>query len=641
MSKLTKGKALSALALVYLFSSCGFVFPVTVEKLPPDMPMPAAAPSNSKWLREAIVLQPYGPSEYLALVDPGDRPQRLRKDFGFNAIIVQPPDSHNTVADAKNQLTEEQFRAGVAAYRAANYRLILYTSLMALGLSPEFQSGQVSREHPEWLQRDPKGNPVMAWGVPWLCPNTGAREAALARALRITREYQADGIMLDNNEFFFAAAGWTCHCAGCTKMFRNYARQRFDEEGCRRLFGAPPDDLKIPSEEGPLHALWLNWRNRAWAEINESFRARLRRLNPKILCFANTQYAYDNAMLGTDFQYEHEDVVLSESVSLSSRQMSEKMVLGHAMASGRPLWNYIGTFSKGDDYTGLKPASLIGPLIASTVAHGARPWIVDGFDLGPTDAAARMEMSRLIGWQSRHEEFYTAEPWAGVAAIISLSSRNVLHRPLIPPHISVLQSIGTPVIGLHDDTISTKMLRPFRVITIETAACLNDQSARTLAAWVRKGGVLIAARDAGSFDELGRKRLEASLWAALGLAAAPHEEVPIGRGKVLAPEPANFAKTASRLTPAESFGIDPNSGAEVVSYSNGKYLLLHIIRHLPGNKPLALHFPTIFHPKILRAGMFVPGSDETQNVSLIPGQGGAQLILTNQLPYCLVQIPLR
>src|SRR5262249_33554120 len=155
-----------------------------------------------------------------------------------------------------DKFTEEQFNVGLAAYRAAGYRIMLYTSVMALGLAPEFQSGQIAREHPDWLQRDRKGNPVLVWRVPWLCPSTGARQAALERCLRITREYKPDGLMLDNNQFFIAAAGWTCHCDACTKAFRNYLEKRFGSEKCAQLFGIEPQELQIPSDEGPLYFEW-------------------------------------------------------------------------------------------------------------------------------------------------------------------------------------------------------------------------------------------------------------------------------------------------------------------------------------------------------------------------------------------------
>src|SRR4051794_12521230 len=110
------------------------------ETLPPDLPLPAAAPNGAKWLREATILQPYGHSAFVALANPGERPTDLKEEFGFNVITIQSPDSHNTIAKPADRLSEEQFRTGLATYRAAGYRVILHTSVMALGLSPEFQS---------------------------------------------------------------------------------------------------------------------------------------------------------------------------------------------------------------------------------------------------------------------------------------------------------------------------------------------------------------------------------------------------------------------------------------------------------------------------------------------------------------------
>ena len=271
-----------------------------LEAIPPDLPLPFAAPCQAKWLWGAHVLQPYGPSQYPALFHPDDRPARLKKELGVTPIIILPPYSHNAIAATNEQMTAEQFNQGLADYRAAGYRLILYTSVMGDGLTPEFQSGQIARDHPDWLQRDPKGNPIMVYGVPWLCPSTGAREYTLEHAVRIAREYQPDGLLLDNNEFFRAEAGWTCHCVACTKGFREYARQRLGTARTRRLFGVAPEQLEIPTQEGPLFALWMRWRNRVWAGINESFRDRLRRLNPNIFLLANTQYMFDDGMLGTD-----------------------------------------------------------------------------------------------------------------------------------------------------------------------------------------------------------------------------------------------------------------------------------------------------------------------------------------------------
>lgn len=625
-------KNLVPVCLLVLFSLITFALGQESRPapLPPDLPLAASPPSEEGWLRTAHVLQPYGHSQFVALADPGDRPQQLKREFGFDAIIVLPPDAHNAMTPLGDHLTEQQFRAGVEAYRKAGYRLILYTSVMAMGITPEFQSGQIARDHPDWLQRDPKGNPVLVWNVPWLCPSTGAKEAALERCERLVRDYAPDGIMLDNNEFYHAQAGWTCHCAACTAAFQRYAQARLGVEASRALFGATPDALQIPTQEGPLFWFWVQWRNRVWADVDQTFRARLRQINPHIMLFANTQYLFDTAMLAADSQFAREDVVLSESVGLSSRQMSDKMVLGHAMAQGRPLWNYIGTFAKGDDYTGLRPAAVIGPLIAATIAHGARPWIVDGFDLGPTNAVARQEMSRLLAWQAAHEALYQARPWAAVATVISPTSRDVRHRPLIPPHLAALRENGTPVIALRDDALTPEALRQFHVITVETADCLSESAAQALAEWVHGGGTLIAAKETGAFDSLGRRREASTLWSALKSSVMPADD-----------KPDAFAHAAVQACRADSFGLDPKSGAEVVAYRDGDSLLIHVLRHDAGSGSISLHLPAAFHPAGRVAQWLSPDSNQPTDVPLSPSPEGTDLVLNHLRLYGVAKVPLR
>jgi hypothetical protein len=612
-----------------------------LESIPPDLPLPAAPPSRATWLWGANILQPWARSQFTALMNAKTKAARLKSELGFNTIVILPPDAHNAISEPKYRMTEAQFREGMAAYRAAGYRVILYTSMMACGSVPEFQSGQLSREHPDWLQRDPQGNPVMVYGQPWLCPSTPALDYVLDYTMGIVRKYQPDGLVLDNSEFYQAQAGWTCHCADCTKGFRQYVRQRLGEDLTRRMFGVAPEQLEISTQEGPLFALWLRWRNRVWANVDETFRDHLRQINPAAIVLANTQYLQHDAMLATDLQYQREDVLISESCNLSSRAMSEKMILGRALAEGRPVWNYIGTFVNDDDYTGLKPAGVIAPLIAATLAHDARPWIVDGFDEGQTNAQARREMADLLGWHAAHPELFDNPPWAPVGVVISLGSRNILHRPLIPPHLSVLLQAGVPLAGIRDDVISLKKLTPFRIVTVETAACLDESAARALARWVRGGGVLIAARDAGCYDELGRKRSTSVLWQALGLDAAPMGETVEGRGKILAPEPGMFAQEAVNHTRAEAFRFTTGSGIEVTPYRESKSLLLQLVRHETVAQSVTLHLPGSFHPAKMTAQWLTPESDDAPALPLSPCADGYALTLTNVPVYSVIKISMR
>jgi hypothetical protein len=179
------------------------------------------------------------------------------------------------------------------------------------------------------------------------------------------------------------------------------------------------------------------------------------------------------------------------------------------------------------------------------------------------------------------------------------------------------------------------------VVIVETAATLSDDAARILAAWVRDGGELIAARDIGTFDELGRKRTASSLWPALGLAAAPERETAIGRGKVIAPEPAAFADAAVRLTQPVSCRTPADAAVEVVAYRDAKSLLLHVVRHAPASKPVTLHLPEGFHAAGATAQLFVPGSEEPRTLALSDNADGDSVALTNADSYCVVKIPLR
>src|SRR4051812_13218231 len=176
-----------------------------------------------------------------------------------------------------------------------------------------------------------------------------------------------------------------------------------------------------------------------------------------------------------------------------------------------------------------------------TLAHNTRPCIADGFDEGPTNTQSRELMSKLLSWHATHQNLSQGEPYSAVATIISTESRNIRHSPLIPPHLPILQAVGVSVVGLRDEELAPEKLRPFSVITIETADCLPPSAAKALSGWVRGGGTLVAAPDTGSYDEIGRRRAAGTLWKSLELDAPPTQDRPIGRGHVVAPTGKEFA----------------------------------------------------------------------------------------------------
>ena len=601
----------------------------SVEPLPPDLPLPSAAPLGARWLYDAIILQPWRATQHTALTDVGDRPQRLRNEFGFNTIIVLPPAANNAGVLAEHRQTEDEFRAGLDAYRRAGYRVILYSSVVQSGLDPVWHNGTLEQEHPDWVMRDSRGAPVKKYGHGWLCPNSPALEYTIAYTEGLARDYRPDAIMLDNNQFFYvdekskAPETWTCYCEYCQTKFRDYVLRRFGAERAGQVFNVDPARLRIPVEESPLRALWVHWRNRVWAETNEAFRTRLRRVDPQLMFFANHQYDWRDGVLSSDLQYEHEDVVLSESRELTSWRMSEKMLVGGALVRGRPLWNYIGTFDE-KDYTRLRPQEVVGPIIAASLAHGARPWIVYfGFLDVQGNPLARREMSQLLSWYATRPELFAGTRWSKVGVIISPLNRNLRNLSLIPAHLDGLLRAGLPVEAVRDDRVSAELLKHFRVITLESGLCMNQATAETLAGWVRRGGTLISVPDAGRQDELCRQRQHSVLWEALALRAAPRGSAKVGRGEIVIAEEGSLSQIVSARARRDSFSCLPQAGVEWVPYETQGRLTIHMVRHEPVKGGLTVELPSSLRSTAKSAMLDAPGLAQTQRLTI--GRSGDRL----------------
>ena len=617
------------------------------EAIPPDLPLPASA------LRRAVVgrgehAAACRHSQFTMMTQLGNRPRHLQTEFGFNAITVQPPDSHNCdtgLAD-RDRISEEQFRAG---WRRIARRAITFFSILPskpAAKRPSFRVVKSPVHIPSGRSAIPRETRCLFMASPGFARRAGRGNtrwtARCASPASISRTASCWTIA---SSFLRRTAGHAI-APHARKRFRDYVNQRFGVERTKRFFGAAPDQLEIPSQEGPLFALWLQWRNRVWAQINESFRARLREVDPKIMIVANTQYLYETACLATDLQYVHEDVVVSESVGLDSWQMSRKMALGGALAEGRPLWNYIGTFTEADTYTGIKPPEVISPLIIATIAHHRR---------GRGLLTALTTATRIPGrgepcpncspGTTRTPQLYTNTPWARTGVVLSLSSRNALHRALIPENFGALLSAGVPAVAVRDEDLTAEKLGPFHVVTVETAACLGKTSAEALAEWVRGGGILVAAPDAGCYDVLGRKLPSSVLWEALGLKAAPAKEIGVGRGKVVSPVSSSgqgqFSQTAVRLAEGDSFLVVPGSGIEVVPYTTQHSLILHLVRHHAAAKPIALRVPNEFHPTTMNARLWTPDSEEAQLVPLVATGDGFTFSLPTTPEYGVIEIPIR
>jgi len=558
-----------------------------LEPLPPDLPLPAAEPMRG-WPGLARIVQPWGYSQAIAVKAHATWAAKLSREFGFNTIIMLPPNAHNAITadrsdkNAAMRITDQAFADALKAYRAHGFRIILYTSIMHCGHDTVWESGQLARDHPDWRQVDADGAPIVVYGQPWLCPSTPALDYTIDYTRRLIQRWNPDAVMLDNNEFLHTSKGKpTCHCASCQQGFREYVAARFGAGRARRLLSVTdPKSLRIPTCEGSLFRVWVHWRNRVWAEATGKFRAALRRNRPGLVLLANTQYLYPSWLLATDLQYAQEDAVLSESVGLDAAGMSAKMLLGQALARSRPLWNYLGTFGR-KDHRQLRPPETIASISAASLANGARPWIVFyGFERpSPSLDTLGRHMRLAKRWI---EASRRARRWANAALLFSLRQRNHLNRPLLPAHLSVLRRAQIQVEPLRDVDLPALNLARYKVVIADGIACLADDEGQVLAEWVRQGGTLLATPDTGWYDPIGRLRHRSLLADHLG--AMPPAAKPVGKGRIVWFESGEALVQALAGRTAPVFGLERSPSPaqwEFVAYrqENPARLWVHAINH--------------------------------------------------------------
>ena len=547
--------------------------------LPEDLPLPSLPMVGEEWTRSACILQPWGETQWEAVTHADERADPLAKNFGFNTVILLPPKAHNAITGPQHHITEEEFIHALKAFRRAGFRFILYSSIMHCGHDPSWQEGHLERAHPEWAQKGPLGETVRNYGHDWLCPSTDALKYTINYTMDLVKRYDADAVMLDNNEFYRVPSGLTCYCASCQAKFADYVRKRFGEVA----FGQPTAKIKIPTDPGPLFNLWLHWRNRVWAEANESYRKALAETRPGTVLLSNTQYLYPDGALATDLQYEHEDAMLSESRTQDLHGMVSKLLLGKTLSAGRPLWNYLGTFRE-NDFTKLRGADEVAMNVSTAFALGARPWVVYyGFEGTGQATEAEAAMAARLRWHlEKEKELGELKPYRPVVSLISHRSRNNKGGTLIPETLSGLRSAGIPVWLMEERHAEEEELEDVRALLIEDAPCLSRNAAKRIAHWVRSGGHLWATARAGAFDEVGQILSRSCLMEELGLERLKREGTPLGQGLVHDLRALTASEELPKLLTTHAFNLSPPIEAEILPYTDpGGQLLLYLCSQAP------------------------------------------------------------
>lgn len=511
-------------------------------------PVPALPPRNPDWMKKLVAVQAWFQPDYNLMKRTGEYLPLVRDELKMNAICVRPPavfthihqtkpikPGHAHVPKAAMVMTDADLEAALAKYRAASFRVIMYTSIAHIGHAPEWNSGELQKLHPDWLQRGPNGETVQAFGNLVLCPNTGALDYAIAYSKKLVDDYQVDALMFDNS-FYQVPQGEdgiaACYCADCRKKFKAYMLERYGDQ-LEPVFGIKPGELDIPVAAGPLKNLWIDWRNRCWGEAMEKARAAL-----PVPIFANTEYMWRDWQLAVDRQYRHEDAVFSESNSLAN--LPEKYTLGNAFAPDRPHYSYLVAYTvAGEKFWLLRPPAEVAELIGTTLLANVHLWLMfHGWDpelgypepVGDANAPSQEIARRYFQFRHNYRDWFSRmKPRTEIGVVCSSRNRMYGTGRNYPAALPLLLRNGFAVGAIHDLTLADADLAPFRFIVADAYEHMSEAEAERLAAFAAAGGTVFASPEAGRRDQFGRIRPESILLAKYRAANQPAGKIEIYR----------------------------------------------------------------------------------------------------------------
>lgn len=376
----------------------------------------------------------------------------------------------------------------------------------------------VFRDHPEWFARKQDGSPVASRGFYETCPNSPYRNEAFAAPVirEILTRCAVDGFHLNAGGF----PGY-CYCGNCQEKFRKsfgralplkpdwssqewkqFMAWRYDCNAgnfafCHRVMLDTRKDVFWTGELAGLDdPTWI--RNRAYdivrlADGCSSLMSTIDNLAPAIdmRWAAGMTAKYVRTVGGRPPILNLKAQVRDGGWPRASAPLAEYAMWGYqSIANGAGLkMPLFGIQGKSEDERNVKAiAEIFGVLErhawvyddAQPVAPIALVWSQQTFDMyGEANPAPR----------------YAENFWG-------------LYAALVESHLQF------DVIG--DGWLNEERLNHFQCLVLPNTACLSEAQANAIAAFVRKGGGLVATFRSSLYDQTGNRRNTFGLEAAFG-----------------------------------------------------------------------------------------------------------------------------
>ena len=352
--------------------------------------------------------------------------------------------------------------------------------MRAIGYYHTFNSEPVTRDHPDWVEREAGGSP-RGIDVCMLSPLT--QEWMLPHIEEIVSLYDVDAMFFDGTY-----AHGTCFCPAC--------QQRFT---------AATGGLALPQDASdPNWQRFMRWKIDAMKDVRAQIVETIHKVRPEMPVSFN--YAYSSRM---------PEVTPDGVGSLMADIFPDDQVFNGSFFSAywathdKPFDVMNSAFLQWWGDWGCKPAAALQQEVATVIAHGGLTWIgyqmTQSYDVAQ---AALDEMGKALQFVEEREALLKdAQPVRHLAVLHSTSSfftpgqtKFMLDETSLRGAHRMLTESMTPYHIAHEEHL-LKHLPEYRAVILPDQQYLSAELADALSAWVNEGGCLIAAGRTGTLDD--------------------------------------------------------------------------------------------------------------------------------------------
>lgn len=424
------------------------------------------------------------------------------------------------------------------AHAAGNYAFVYIAGTECITANAAERQHSMAKDHPDWLQRNIKGEPAVFGGGSAFWVRKGDEDVWITffatewRKIYMERVRQIAGTGIDG--IYVDIPYWMTHFDGWENTwasFDDYAVAAFRSKTGLNA----KTDLKLGDFRDANFRKWVDFRIEALTDFMKEIDANVKAVNPKCKTIPEIYPGIEEpaVVVGADVydMYPVVDAIAHEydeggraSVRAPLHWFDNLvgMYSFRAFAEGKPSWML--TYSWDNDAQ-IKPAEAMKNLAMAQLMAGANTWDARGHVMsGSNDLSARKEIFRWIQ-QNEKVFFQPRQPVHPIGVYFSQKSRNYFHSEFIESYRGAMMLLMQS--HLEFQVVTPRTLRAFNgdALVLPDARCLGRDELDLLRSYFASGKTLVVTGETGKYDETGADQPQNPVHAMLGIGDSGEKKI--------------------------------------------------------------------------------------------------------------------